>query len=536
MTRLGRIRFDWQIGLIGLSAFIGFVVAYTGWRATVQFGIVVISIVVYLIYANLADPLVVRGQPRSILAAITAAPPAVIAVIFLLTNDWARWIGKVPALDPVLRLLADMLPSAGVSLNPNVIGGSLAALLPLQVFALRHARRSISVPLIALTFIALLLSQTRGAWLVLILVAGMWALWQSITKRVADERRARWSWSAVVIGCGVAVIGLLSISPIGDQVLGLGGDRRAIWHNSIDLIGDYPLTGAGLAGFEMVYSTYSLLLHVGHTVHAHNLWLDMWLNQGVLGVIALAGMIVNAVWPKPASPWRMPALLTLGVILLHSLVDDPYYGYGGVALPIIFIPLGLLVRSGVETAAESRRSRRQPALIVWAGAATIMIVGVVTPAGRATVEANLGALLQTRAELAQYQWPETPIQDELRRPGHSDLIAAEAHFQAALALDPANVVANRRLGQIELAREQYETACARLTVAYQAAPQQRATRQLLGECKAITGQSDEAAALWKTIDVSQSQLNVRHWWYDEYLQDHERASQLQAAMNILTRE
>jgi hypothetical protein len=207
-------------------------------------------------------------------------------------------------------------------------------------------------------------------------------------------------WIAAAAGCGAAVIALLLFTPVGNRLLDLGGDRRAIWQNSVDLISDYPITGLGLAGFEMVYSTYVLLTHVGYTAHAHNLWLDMWLNQGIIGVIALAGMVLNAVWPKPSSIWREPALLALGVILLHGLVDDPYYG---VALPVVFIPLGLLIRSDSAAALEAmaKRSKLQPALAVWLCAAVVFGVGLLAPARRATVEANLGALAQTNVSALQ---------------------------------------------------------------------------------------------------------------------------------------
>jgi tetratricopeptide (TPR) repeat protein len=161
---------------------------------------------------------------------------------------------------------------------------------------------------------------------------------------------------------------------------------------------------------------------------------------------------------------------------------------------------------------------------------------LLTPLGRATVEASLGALAQTQIELSQYRWPDVPIQDALRRAGLVDLGVAEAYYHRALAIDPSNATANRRLGQIELAREQFDAACPHLAAAYQTLPQQRATRQLLGECNAVSGRPEEAAKLWKTVDVGQSQLNIRRWWYDEYLQDQGHAAQFQVAMNVLAGE
>jgi O-antigen ligase len=528
-----RIVFDWQIWLLALAAIVSWLLAYNTRLATLDLLLIAIGIAVYLIMANLPDPTQWHGQPRSALAAILATLPAIIALYFLLTNEWSRWIGKLSVFDPILRVLAAWpLSSIGLGVNPNVIGGVTAALLPLQIYALRNARRWIAVILIGLSSVALLLSETRGAWLALALVTGMWLLWRFIVVRQSQVRRARWMWLIIVVIVGLAGAVILSVTPLGERLLDLSGDRTQIWRNSLDLIGDYPLTGFGLGDFEMTYSTYVLLIHVGHTMHAHNLWLNVWLNLGLLGVLALLGMTVNAVWPKSSSPWRMAALMALGVLLLHTLVDDSIFGYGGIGIPIIFIPLGLLARSGGANTAEatSKRRRLQPALSVWSAALTALIIGLIAPQGRAAAEANIGALRQTRAELSVYHWPEIPLQDALRRLDQVDLTAAMQHYQIALALDPTEAVANRRLGQIELARSQYNVGCQQLAAAFAANPYQRATRQLLGECDAFSEQSAQGVALWRSIDLGESQLDLRLWWYQDYLNDHKRADQMKQAI------
>ena len=539
MNFVRRLNFDWQIALIGLSAFFGWLIAYNLRGASVELAVVIIGVLAYFLFANLPDPVEWRGQQHMWLNGILAGLPLVIAGYFLLTNDWAHATGKLSLFAPLFSVLAQWpLSSIGLSINPNVIGGALAALIPLQVFALRSTRRWIKVVLLAVTLFALLLTETRGAWLALAAAAAMWIAWRVISAQIADQKRARWWWIGVVVVAGILVGAVLVATPLGDRLLGWGGDRRNIWQNSVDLIGDYPVTGIGLAGFEMVYSTYALLVHVGHTLHAHNLWLDMWLNQGILGVIALAGLIINAVWPKPGSPWRMAALISLVVILLHSLVDDPFYGYGGVGLPLVFIPLGLLVRQPEQAAAQvaPQRKKLQPALVLWALAAIALALAIVTPAGRAQLEENLGAIDQTRAELSVYDWPTVPLQDALRRSDVAGSADAVAHYQLALQLNPSNVAANRRLGQIELAHDTYDAACLHLATAYAGNQQQRATRQLLGECKALADRTDEAVALWRTIDLGEEQLAIRQDWYDEYLHDHARAEKLKLAARALAGE
>jgi O-antigen ligase len=529
MNFVRRLNFDWQIILIGLSAFFGWLIAFNSRGANVELTLVIIGLLVYFLFANLPDPVMWRGQQHAWLNGILAVLPVVIAVYFLLTNDWAHAVEKVPLLTPFFNLLALWpLSTIGLGVNPNVIGGALAALLPLQVFAVRTSRRWIRIVLLAMTSIALLLTATRGAWLSLAIATSMWMAWRMISTRNADQRRARWLWIGVVVLAGILIGGVLIATPLGERLLGFGGDRRNIWQNSVDLIGDYPVTGVGLAGFEMVYSTYALLVHVGHTIHAHNLWLDMWLNQGILGVIALAGLIINAAWPKPSSAWRVAALTSLTVMLLHSLVDDPFYGYGGVGLPLVFIPLGLLIRRMGQVV--SQRRKLQPAAVLWAVAVIALAIAIMTPAGHAVLDENLGAVDQTRAELSVYDWPAVPIQDALRRADVAGSTDAIAHYEQA------NVAANRRLGQIELAHTSDEAACRHLALAYAANPQQRATRQLLGECEALADHPGEAAALWRTIDLSEDQLAVRQYWYDEYLQDHVRAEKLKQAVRVLANE
>jgi predicted Zn-dependent protease len=165
----------------------------------------------------------------------------------------------------------------------------------------------------------------------------------------------------------------------------------------------------------------------------------------------------------------------------------------------------------------------------WAGLALAAAAALLLlPASQAAFQTNLGAVAQARAELAAFRPPETPIQDALRRDGTVNLAPAEARYRAALALDPDNVTANRRLGQIELSRGQYEAARGHLTAAYDAAPGQRGTRLLLGESFAAGGNAAEAARLWSRLEGTEVALAERAWWYG-YLGDQERQERMTEA-------
>ena len=247
LLTLRRIRFDWQILPLLLAAIWGLAAAYDTRLALVQFGFILLGIVFYFLLANLPDPVRAGGQSRSVLAGLLAVVPLALSLYFLLTNDWLRSIGKLSVLNPVLEVLAaSPLSSMGLGLNPNSIGGAIAILLPLQVFALRHTRRWLAVAIVAVSLAALLLSEARGAWLALALAGSAWALWILISARITDRRRARAIWMILAVIGAVACVAALTLTPLGSWLLERSGDRLNIWRNSLSLARDYPLTGMGL--------------------------------------------------------------------------------------------------------------------------------------------------------------------------------------------------------------------------------------------------------------------------------------------------
>jgi hypothetical protein len=587
-----RTPFDWPLLLFFLSAAIGTWLAYdqvAGWG---KFWVIVGGLALYDSLAFAPERVRVGRWRIAAVRVLLALLPAVIACYFLLTNDWPAWMGKLPWLDPAMRWFAAWQPDLpGHRLHPNVAGGLMAALLPLQAAAVGRAKAGWS--LIGLTAFGLLMTASRGAWIALAAVAALWAVW-----RLWGRRWPRRVWLALIAGLILAGAFCAALALLFGPELFPGG-RLELLRNSLDLALDYPFTGLGLAGFQMAYSSYVLLLHVGHTIHSHNLLLNLWLEQGLAGLAAFVWLLVESAvisrqWSVVggrqsvgSGQWAVAALMTIAVIVIHGLVDDAFYGSRGVLL--LFVPFALLARAWAEDAstiaqqggrgAEGRAtaleiasalSLRGPSpsasLRTWLGPkpspaseeiallrasqphkpllamtfssaaalrvawtsvvmifiAALILVLALLPGTRAMFQANLGALLQTRVELSVYRWPEWPIQDAVRRVREAELRPAMTRYAAALALDPRNAAANRRLGQIELSLGQYAAAWGHLEAAYASAPRQRATRQLLGESYAIAGDVGRAAALWRTVDVSQGQLSLRAWWY-EHIGERENA-------------
>jgi tetratricopeptide (TPR) repeat protein len=317
-----------------------------------------------------------------------------------------------------------------------------------------------------------------------------------------------------------------SLGPLGVAAAG----RAQLQRDMLPLARDYLFTGGGLASTGMLYSSYVLLTHVFYLPHAHNLYLQIVLEQGLPGLVALLGLLalaVGAALRAQPSPLRWAALAALVTLAVRGCVDADLYTTPTAAALCLPIGLALALPARAKAAGRPRRARTL-GLAPAAGLAAIALVIWLQPSAQAAWQADLGAVAQSRAELGVYSWPAWPIQDAVRRSTAIDLNPAVGHYLAALADDPANFTANRRLGQIALSLGRYTAARTYLEAAYRVAPDDRATRQLLGESYAVAGDIAQAAGLWRTIDVSQGQLDARQFWY-ESIGDTLRAQRVRQA-------
>lgn len=471
-----------------------------------------------------------------------------VALYCLQATDWAT-VGLDSGL---LRRLALGLQGVRPTLvlpdtvNLNVAGAALAVLLPIGgagvVWGVRQARTGrravalLSALPVGVAGATLILTESRGAWLGL--AAGLAAAllgWLALRRDAAGSRGRR--RLAIVV---LTLFGLLSAAAFAIAVaqpqmarwLGnvSGASRPELWRDMLALVRDYPWTGSGLGSTLMVDATYVRLLHVGFIYHAHNLFLQVAIEQGLPGLVTFMAILALAAYRLlvRATPGvlALGALAALVVLVVNGLVDAGLYASR--LAPLLFVApgfaLAVAAAQGPLPAAQGEGAPA-PRWWLWGAAAALLVVAVllVLPGSRATGQANLGAVAQSRAELAVYRWPDVGIQDELRRLEMVDLAPAIGYYQAALALDPNNVTANRRLGQIELSRGELAAARVHLERAYAVAPGERATRQLLAEVYAVTGEVDRARVLWDSVDTGQGQLDGRIWWYEH--QGNAEASQ-----------
>ncbi|MFN8445506.1 MAG: O-antigen ligase family protein [Caldilineaceae bacterium] len=468
---------------------------------------------------------------------------------------YAAWGGSLLAGAVAVYYLATR--QGGHDAFGGITGSALAILLPFPLANLLRTLRNkqwpwvlLSVLLVLVGGVGLFATRERGAMLSL-LAGGAMALlfWLLVEQNVqaSSVRLIRWLiWSLgllALIGYGLFVImpsvasqvgAMLHLHPDSD-ILG----RRELWNNAIALMSDYPFTGSGLGSVPMALASYVYISHVANQPHVHNLLLQVGTEQGWLGALAMAGMLVLAVMvamealpahTRDLQELRLASIASTITLFVYGLLDAELYAYSTVPLTFAPIAFALLVRSSPRhQSRRERKERNELRYMTWAGIGLALIaVGIWLNGAklRSALFANLAAIDQSKAELSVYNYQIWGVQDRLRRkPDGVNLDATERYFQIALVIDAQNESALRRSGQIALAQGDYDKAGQMLQSAYQLAPEHRANRQLLGEALAVRGQIDEAAQLWQSVSFLDSQLEGRAWWY-------EQLQELQAAKNI----
>lgn len=269
----------------------------------------------------------------------------VIATVGLLGAAWAaRW----PVLRPILTLIPraiEGLPGAEMGINTNELGGALILFLPVSLAALDAqsggrrwagwAVRSAAL-VVALYFGALLvLTQSRSAWFGAVVGIGVMACLR--------WRAARWVLAVALL---VAAVGLWYAGPqAAGQALFKSADQAAagpmlspvslegrleLWSRALYAIGDFALTGSGLGTFRQVVHTLYPLYFSGPDVdlaHAHNVFLQVALDLGLLGLIAYLALVGAALWVGwRVSRWASSRYRWLGLGIVGSLVAFHVYG------------------------------------------------------------------------------------------------------------------------------------------------------------------------------------------------------------------
>ena len=104
--------------------------------------------------------------------------------------------------------------------------------------------------------------------------------------------------------------------------------RLSQWKETVLLLKDHSIFGAGLGGYPIVMRQYHHDLQFEIFQYPHNIILNIWVELGILGLIAvflLAFQLIRPFFSKPLSTSLNLFPFLFLEIFIHGLVDVPYF-------------------------------------------------------------------------------------------------------------------------------------------------------------------------------------------------------------------
>ncbi len=388
--------------------------------------------------------------------------------------DRASW--KLNAVNrPVYELFAHVPRFSDLALSQNGLAAVLVLCIPFGA-GLAAASRRWRLPLAGLALLLaleLIVTESRAGILSL---GAAWVLFAALTRG-----RARWLWLLAPPLALLAVASGQLTPPVELSWLPTGGssaERLGIWQSALLMIQDMPFTGIGLGMFQRVYPLYILPAFQNIHPHAHNLFLQTWLDAGVLGcagMLLLAAAAVRAMVRlcRAASPdgISVAAAVSTAGMLLHAQVDS-YFAGDPRTYFLMFVPLALLLAAEPPPRLAVNRAWLALAL------APLLLLPRLVPA----FWVNAGSVERLKAELVG--------------PGHQ--AKATDAFHRALALDPRNPAAERGLGLLDSGSQ----ASGELAAAVRDGARGALVRLELGNALAAAGQRRQAIAAWRAAGAA----------------------------------
>lgn len=214
---------------------------------------------------------------------------------------------------------------------------------------------------LGLMLIAIGMSWSRGAWLglagafLVIILAIPRVSWRGIGLFVVLVVTFAGLWTAGVLPASIVdrissstqeffafedVRGV-DITPDNFAVV----ERLAHWQVALNMFNEHPWLGVGFGNYEVVYPFYRLINWLEPLGHAHNYYLNILAEVGVLGLLGYGKVwlsIILMTWRTRRHPDDFSRLASIGLLgswtylLIHSLFDDLFVNN-------LFIHLGLML-------------------------------------------------------------------------------------------------------------------------------------------------------------------------------------------------
>ncbi len=219
-----------------------------------------------------------------------------------------------------------LLIAIGMSWSRGAWVGLGAALLIMAFFIPRQAR------------LGLLLFLSIGGLALLIWFSGL--LPQSIVQRLETSTAEFFAFEDVR---GV------DITPDNFAI----AERLAHWQAAINMITVHPFLGVGFGNYATVYPNYQLINWNEPLGHAHNYYLNIFAEAGIIGLLGYGKVWITIFyqsWKATSHPDTLSRLVIIGLIgawvyiSVHSFFDNLYVNNLFLQIAVMFSLMALLLR------------------------------------------------------------------------------------------------------------------------------------------------------------------------------------------------
>ena len=458
--------FDWLIVAFLMTAWVGYWAAYDRETAWSKVWLIVLAILLY--YALSTQP----EENLDWICALLFCTGLGVSTYFFLTHDFVALPRKLEFVNRIGRWVTGILPRPGWKpIHPNYVAGIAAITTPFILYPIVKLVKKknlfssflliVSIAGITLALFAILMATSRGIIMAITSAFGIWGVW-----RIVDLKGSRLKFSReaifppLVLICLFLIVLFIYVGPANSgNALSNGyiygtGSRGELVSRSLYLLLDFPFTGGGLGSFPGLYSYYILGIPNFYLPNSHNLFLDVAIEQGLLGGMSVLIIFLTSIWftartieKSDTSLSRMFSWLILFVTIIafvHGMVDDYLYNGPGTFLLLSLAGLSTMVRPKVISLAH-------PVNLRVLGVVVLILTGILLinfNRIRSIWNANIGAIKMAKAELAGFpsnQWTDASILPQLK--------LADNSLHSALRYDSFNETANYRLGMISMLGE-----------------------------------------------------------------------------------
>lgn len=118
--------------------------------------------------------------------------------------------------------------------------------------------------------------------------------------------------------------------------------RTEQWGETWEMLKTRPILGAGLSGYQEIVKPFHKKDYIEIFQYPHNVILNFWVEIGLLGLIAFVWLVIVFFKKRPA----IGISAAMIVLLIHGLVDVPYFKNDLAVLFWVLYALGLSWRGG----------------------------------------------------------------------------------------------------------------------------------------------------------------------------------------------